>query len=60
MITGELSLDGSVLPVKGVLPIAIKAREMGFKRLIVPMANVTGLPWSTVLMFSGWRIFRRP
>ena len=41
MITGELSLDGSVLPVKGVLPIAIKAREMGFKRLIVPMANVT-------------------
>ncbi|MCM1370085.1 MAG: YifB family Mg chelatase-like AAA ATPase [Candidatus Amulumruptor caecigallinarius] len=41
MITGELSLDGSVLPVKGVLPIAVKARELGFKRLIVPEANVT-------------------
>lgn len=41
MIMGELSLDGSVLPVKGVLPMAIKAREMGFKRLIVPEANVT-------------------
>ena len=41
MITGELSLDGSVLPVKGVLPMAVKAREMGFKRLIVPEANVT-------------------
>lgn len=41
MITGELSLDGSVLPVKGVLPMAVKARELGFKRLIVPEANVT-------------------
>ena len=40
MITGELSLDGSVLPVKGALPIAIKAREMGFRRLIVPKENV--------------------
>ena len=41
MLTGELSLDGSVLPVKGVLPIAIKAREMGIKSLIVPEGNVT-------------------
>lgn len=41
MLTGELSLDGSVLPVKGVLPMAVKAREMGVRRLIVPEANVT-------------------
>ena len=41
MVTGELSLDGSLLPVKGVLPMAVKAREMGFKKLIVPAANVT-------------------
>lgn len=41
MIMGELSLDGSVLPVKGVLPMAVKARELGFRRLIVPEANVT-------------------
>ena len=41
MVTGELSLDGSLLPVKGVLPMAIKAREMGFKRMIVPEANAT-------------------
>jgi len=41
MVMGELSLDGSVLPVRGVLPMAIKAREMGVKRLIVPEANVT-------------------
>lgn len=41
MIMGELSLDGSVLPIKGVLPMAIKAREAGFKGMIVPQANVT-------------------
>lgn len=39
MAVGELSLDGSVLGVKGVLPIAIKAREEGFGKLIVPKAN---------------------
>lgn len=41
MFTGELSLDGSLLPVKGALPIAVKARQMGFKRLVVPENNVT-------------------
>lgn len=39
MLMGELSLDGSLQPVKGVLPIAIKAREAGFKGLIVPKQN---------------------
>lgn len=41
MVVGELSLDGSVLPVRGALPIAVKARSMGIKKLIVPEANVT-------------------
>ena len=36
MIMGELSLDGSVLPIRGALPMAIKAREQGFKGMIVP------------------------
>lgn len=40
MIMGELSLDGSVKPVKGVLPMAIKAREQKFKGIIVPYENV--------------------
>lgn len=39
MIMGELSLDGTILPVKGALPIAIKAREEGYKGLILPKAN---------------------
>ncbi|MCM1378026.1 MAG: YifB family Mg chelatase-like AAA ATPase [Clostridium sp.] len=41
MILGELSLDGSVLPVRGALPSAVKARELGIKNLIVPADNVT-------------------
>lgn len=39
MIMGELSLDGTIQPIKGALPIAIKAREAGFKGLIVPQQN---------------------
>ncbi|MDO4164411.1 MAG: YifB family Mg chelatase-like AAA ATPase [Bacteroides sp.] len=39
LLMGELSLDGSLQPIKGVLPIAIKARELGFKGLIVPRQN---------------------
>lgn len=40
MIMGELSLDGSILPIRGALPIAIQARAQGFDGLIVPKANV--------------------
>ncbi len=39
IIMGELSLDGSLQPIKGALPIAIKAREEGFKGFILPMEN---------------------
>ena len=40
MMVGELSLDGTLQPVKGALPIAIRARKEKFKGLIVPTANV--------------------
>src|SRR5690554_3375471 len=39
IIMGELSLDGSLQPIKGALPIAIKAREEGFKGFILPAQN---------------------
>jgi magnesium chelatase family protein len=39
MLIGELSLDGSLQPIKGALPIAIKAREEGFKGFILPAQN---------------------
>jgi magnesium chelatase family protein len=40
MLVGELGLDGRLQPVRGALPIAIKARSEGFKGLIVPKQNV--------------------
>ncbi|HLT52633.1 MAG TPA: YifB family Mg chelatase-like AAA ATPase [Flavobacteriaceae bacterium] len=39
IIMGELSLDGQLQPLKGALPIAIKAREEGFKGIILPNQN---------------------
>lgn len=39
IMMGELSLDGTLKPVKGILPIAIKARDEGFKGVIVPKQN---------------------
>ncbi len=39
VVMGELSLDGEVRPIKGSLPIAIQARKLGFKGLIVPSVN---------------------
>lgn len=39
LIMGELSLDGTVKPIKGVLPIAIEARKHGFNGFILPKEN---------------------
>ncbi len=39
MMMGELGLDGSLKPIIGTLPIAIKAREEGFKGIILPKEN---------------------
>jgi magnesium chelatase family protein len=39
VIMGELSLDGTVRPIKGALPIAIQARKENFKGLFVPKEN---------------------
>lgn len=40
MMVGELGLDGSIKPVRAVLPIAIRARKEKFKGLIVPKDNI--------------------
>lgn len=39
VMAGELSLDGTLQPVKGILPMAIMAREQKFKGVIVPKEN---------------------
>jgi len=39
LLMGELSLDGTLQPVKGILPMAIKAREQGFEGIVLPKQN---------------------
>lgn len=39
IMTGELSLDGRVKPVAGCLPMAIRARDSGYKEIVVPSEN---------------------
>jgi magnesium chelatase family protein len=39
IIMGELSLDGTLRPIKGVLPISIEARKQQFKGIILPLEN---------------------
>ncbi len=40
MFAGELSLDGSVKAVRGVLPLAVRARDEGMRRMVLPLGNV--------------------
>lgn len=39
LFVGELSLDGKLRPVSGVLPMVLKARELGFKEIFLPKEN---------------------
>ncbi len=70
VMIGELSLDGSLQPVKGVLPIALRAKEERFRGLVVPLKNareaavVDGLDvygmeniGDVVEFFNGTKIF---
>lgn len=41
IIMGELALDGTLRPIRGVLPIAIEARRLGFKGIVLPLENGT-------------------
>lgn len=40
LVMGELALDGNVRPVRGVLPVALAARRLGRRGIIVPAVNV--------------------
>lgn len=40
VILGEVNLDGTVLPIQGILPIALYAKKMHFKRMIIPQENL--------------------
>ncbi|WP_431161867.1 YifB family Mg chelatase-like AAA ATPase [Flagellimonas beolgyonensis] len=53
LIMGELSLDGSLQPIKGALPIALKAQEEGFKGFILPKENASEAAIVNNLMVFG-------
>jgi magnesium chelatase family protein len=38
-VVGELALDGAIRPVRGILPMAVAAKELGYSTLIVPRDN---------------------
>ncbi len=40
LVVGELSLDGAIQPTRGVLPVAVAARRLGFRALLLPVGNV--------------------
>lgn len=41
LVLGELSLDGLIRPIKGALPMAVKAKEKGFKGIFLPSENAS-------------------
>lgn len=41
LIMGELSLDGLIRPVKGILPVAVEAKKIGIKGIFLPAENAT-------------------
>ena len=51
LLLGELSLEGKLQPVRGVLPIVLAARERGFGEVVLPAANSNGrMPIPTRLL----------
>lgn len=59
IILGELSLDGSLMPIKGVLPIAINARDEGFQKIILPIANANEAAVVSGLQIYGFSHIRQ-
>jgi len=60
LFVGELSLDGSVRPVRGVLSMAVAARRKGIRNLIVPMENAAEAAIAEGLTCTGRAICRKP
>ena len=58
MIMGELSLDGSLQPVRGVLPMALCARKEGYKGMILPAENAQEAAVVEGLEVLGMRTIR--
>lgn len=55
MLAGELALDGSLRPIRGALPIALHARSIGLRNLLVPQANAAEAAVAQGLQVFGIR-----
>lgn len=53
VVIGELGLDGSVRPVRGVLPMLLAARAEGWDRAVVPAANLAEASLATGMRVRG-------
>jgi len=51
LLIGELSLDGQIKPVRGILPMALTAKKKGFSRIIVPLENAPEASLSGLLTY---------
>ncbi len=58
LLVGELSLDGQLRPVKGVLPMCISARKNGFKRIILPKENEKEASYIPGVLSAGLRTLK--
>ncbi|MER3570423.1 MAG: magnesium chelatase [Patescibacteria group bacterium] len=54
LFLGELGLDGSLKKIKGVLPIALKAKEYGFEKIVLPKENLKEVSFLDDLQFYGF------
>lgn len=52
LVMGELSLDGTLKPIHGVLPIAVEAHKQGFKGIVLPIENA-----EEAAVVSGLQVF---
>jgi magnesium chelatase family protein len=59
LIMGELSLDGSIRPIKGALPIAIQALRDGFRGFILPKENAEEAAIVKGIEFMEWSVWKR-
>lgn len=59
LMMGELSLDGSLQPIKGALPIAIKARELGFEGIMSLGRMLVKQQWSIKFKYMEWRTSKK-
>ncbi len=53
IIVGELSLDGGLRPVKGILPICLNAKERGIKGIILPKENISEASYVSDIRIAG-------